>query len=139
MFKNIVLAFDGSEYSQKALQCAKAIAERFEATLWLVHVFRNPSDLLGYTDYEKVYARRKGAAQAVVDDARQKLGRTTVTVQEQLREGHETESILKVAENCKADLIVMGTRGLGAVKGLLVGSVSRKVIHYAPCSVMVVH
>jgi nucleotide-binding universal stress UspA family protein len=57
----------------------------------------------------------------------------------ELREGHETESILKVAETCAADLIVMGTRGLGAVKGLLVGSVSRKVIHYAECPVMVVH
>ena len=139
MFENVVLAFDGSEYSHKALQRAKAIAERFEATLWLVHVFRNPSDLLGYTDYEKLFAKRKSAAQAVLDDARQKLGRTAFPVKEQLKEGFETESILKIAEDCKADLIVMGTRGLGAVKGLLVGSVSRKVIHYAACPVMVVH
>ena len=139
MFKNIVLAFDGSEYSNKALQCAKSISERFEATLWLVHVFRNPSDLLGYTDYEKLYARRKSAAQAVLDDARQKFGTTTFIVNEELREGHEAESIVKVAENCEADLIVMETRGLGAVKGFLVGSVSRKVIHYASCPVMVVH
>jgi nucleotide-binding universal stress UspA family protein len=139
MFTNIVLAYDGSEYSQRALQRAKAIAERFEATLWLVHVFRNPSDLLGYTDYEKLFAKRKSAAQAVLDDARQQLGRTTFKVQEKLQDGLETESILKVAENCKADLIVMGTRGLGTVKGLLVGSVSRKVIHYAECPVMVVH
>jgi nucleotide-binding universal stress UspA family protein len=139
MFNNIVLAFDGSEYSHKALLRAKAIAERFDATVWLVHVFRNPSDLLGYTDFEKIYAKRKSAAQAVMDDARQKLGRTTFTVQEKLQEGNETDSILKVAENCTADLIVMGSRGLGAVKGLLVGSVSRKVIHYAACPVMVVH
>ena len=139
MFNNIVLAFDGSEYSHKALQSARAIAERFEATLWLVHVFRNPSDLLGYTDYEKLYARRKSAAQAVLDDARLKFGTTTFIVNEELHEGLEAESILKVAESRKADLIVMGTRGLGTVKGLLVGSVSRKVIHYALCPVMVVH
>lgn len=139
MFKNIVLAYDGSEFSLRALQRAKAIAERFEATLWLLHVFRNPSDLLGYADYEKLFAKRKGAAQAVLDDALKKLGRTSFPVQEELKEGLETELILKVAENCKADLIVMGTRGLGAVKGLLVGSVSRKVIHYAACPVMVVH
>jgi nucleotide-binding universal stress UspA family protein len=60
-------------------------------------------------------------------------------VNEELHEGPEAESILKVAESCKADLIVMGSRGFGAVKGLLVGSVSRKVIHYATCPVMVVH
>jgi nucleotide-binding universal stress UspA family protein len=139
MFKNIVLAFDGSEYSHKALRCAKSLAERFEANLWLVHVFSNPSDLLGYADYEKLFAKRKSAAQAVLDDARQKLGSTSFTVQDELREGPEAESILKVAENREADLIVMGTRGLGAVKGFLVGSVSRKVIHYASCPVMVVH
>ncbi len=139
MFKNIVLAFDGSEYSRKALRRAKAIAERFEATLFLVHVFRNPSDLLGYADYEKLFSKRKSAAQAILDDALQELGHITFTVQEELQEGLEAESILKVAENCKADLIVMGTRGLGAVKGFLVGSVSRKVIHYAACPVMVVH
>ena len=139
MFKNIVLAFDGSEYSRKALQCAKAIAERFEATLYLVHVFRNPSDLLGYADYEKLFSKRKSAAQAVLDDALQELGHLAFTLQEELQEGPEAETILKVAESCKADLIVMGTRGLGAVKGFLVGSVSRKVIHYAACPVMVVH
>lgn len=139
MFNNIVLAYDGSEYSEKALQRAKVIAERFESTLWLVHVFRNPSDLLGYTDFEKLFAKRKSAAQAVLDDAHQKLGRTSFTVQDELLEGPESESILKAAENREADLIVMGTRGFGAVKGFLVGSVSRKVIHYADCPVMVVH
>jgi nucleotide-binding universal stress UspA family protein len=139
MFKDIVLAFDGSDYSNKALQCAKSIGERFEATLWLVHVFRNPSDLLGYADYEKLFAKRKSAAQTVLDGARQKLGVTTFIVNEELLEGPEAESILKVAESRKADLIVMGSRGFGTVKGLLVGSVSRKVIHYASCPVMVVH
>jgi nucleotide-binding universal stress UspA family protein len=139
MFKNIVLAFDGSDYSNKALLCAKSIAERFEATLWVVHVFRNPSDFLGYADYEKLFARRKSAAQTVLDEARRKMGTTTFIVNEELHEGPEAESILKVAESRKADLIVMGRRGFGAVKGLLVGSVSHKVIHYASCPVMVVH
>ncbi|MBW2436272.1 MAG: universal stress protein, partial [Deltaproteobacteria bacterium] len=69
MFNNIVLAYDGSEYSEKALQRAKVIAERFESTLWLVHVFRNPSDLLGYTDFEKLFSKRKSAAQVVLDEA----------------------------------------------------------------------
>ena len=139
MFKNIVIPVDGSEYSHKALSCAKSIAVHFEANLWLVYAFSNPADFMGVTDYEKLSARRKAAAQAVLDEARQKLGRTSLVVNDELREGLEAESILKAAEKCKADLIVMGTRGLGALKGLLVGSVSRKVIHYASCPVMVVH
>jgi nucleotide-binding universal stress UspA family protein len=137
MFQNIVLAYDGSEYSNKALKCAQSIAERFESTLWLVHIFPHTSDLFGYGDFEKLFAKRKCAGQAVIDTARKKLGATTFMVNEELHEGPEAESILKVAESRKADLIVMGTRGLGMLKSYLVGSVSRKVIHHAPCPVMV--
>jgi nucleotide-binding universal stress UspA family protein len=139
MFKNIILAFDGSEYSQRALEHAKSMTERYEANLWLVHVFSHTSDLLGYEDFEKLYAKRKSAGQAILDKAKKKLGSTTLKVYEELIDGAEAEAILKVAENHQADLIVMGTRGFGAVKGLLVGSVSRKVIHLSTCPVMVVH
>jgi nucleotide-binding universal stress UspA family protein len=60
-------------------------------------------------------------------------------VNKELIEGSEAEAILMVAEKQQADLIVIGTRGFGAVKGLLVGNVSRKVIHLSTCPVMVVH
>jgi nucleotide-binding universal stress UspA family protein len=139
VLKNIVLAFDGSEYSNRALQYAKAFAGRFEATLWLVHVFTHTSDLLGYEDYEKFYSKRKAGGQALLDEALQELSNTRLDVREKLQEGPEAESILNIAKNCQADLIVMGTRGHGTLKGLLVGSVSRKVIHHSSCPVMVVH
>jgi nucleotide-binding universal stress UspA family protein len=139
MFENIVLAVDGSEYSHRAIDYAGSLADRYEANLWLVHVFSHTSDLLGYADYEKLYAKRKSAGQTILDDARRALEGKSNRVQDVLLEGSEAEAILKVAEDHQADLIVMGTRGFGAVKGLLVGSVSRKVIHLAGCPVMVVH
>ena len=139
MFKNIVLAVDGSEYSHRAVAYGKSLAERYEANLWLVHVFSHTSDLLGYQDFEKLYAKRKGAGQAVLDNALKALGSATSKVHADLLEGSEAEAILATAENHQADLIVMGTRGYGAVKGLLVGSVSRKIIHLSKCPVMVVH
>ena len=139
MLKNIVLAFDGSEYSSRALKYAKTFAERFEATLWLVHIFTHTSDLLGYEDYEKFYSKRKAGGQTLLDHALQELSNTRLDVREKLQEGPEAESILNIAKNCQADLIVMGTRGHGTLKGLLVGSVSRKVIHHSSCPVMVVH
>lgn len=139
MFKNILLAFDGSECSQKALEYGRSLAEQYGATLWLVHVFAHTSDLLGYEDFEKLFAKRKSAGQAVVDEALQKLDQSNLKVRTELLEGPEAESILKAAENIPADLIIMGTRGLGAVKGLLIGSVSRKVMHLATCPVMVAH
>lgn len=139
MFKSIVLAVDGSEYSLRAIEYAKSLAENYEANLWLIHVFSHTSDLLGYQDFEKLYAKRKSTGQVVLDDAQKKLGSTTFKVHQELLEGSEAEAILMVAKKHQADLIVMGTRGFGAVKGLLVGSVSRKVIHLSTCPVMVVH
>jgi nucleotide-binding universal stress UspA family protein len=139
VLKNILLAFDGSEYSNRALQYAKTLAERFEATLWLVHIITHTSDLLGYEDYEKFYSKRKAGGQTLLDEALQELSNTRLDVREELQEGPEAESILNIAKNCQADLIVMGTRGHGTLKGLLVGSVSRKVIHHSSCPVMVVH
>jgi nucleotide-binding universal stress UspA family protein len=139
MLKNILLAFDGSECSNKALAYAKNMAQQYNATLWLVHVFPHTSDLLGYEDYEKLYSKRKGTGQTVLDSALEDLGKPSFEVREELLEGPEAESILKAAEISHADIIVMGTRGLGAFKGLLLGSVSRKVIHFSNCPVMVVH
>ena len=139
MFNNILLAVDGSEYSHRAIEYAKSLTELYGANLWLVHVFSNTSDLLGYEDFEKLYAKRKSAGQAVLDSAKKVLGRPTFKVHEELLEGSEADAILSVAEKHQADLIVMGTRGFGAVKGLLVGSVSRKVIHLSTCPVMVVN
>ena len=139
MFKNILLAVDGSEYSNNALAYAKDMTQTYRATLWLVHVFAHPSDLLGYDDFEKLYAKRKCAGQSILDAAKKRLGESAFEIHEELVEGPEAESILNCAKNSRADIIVMGTRGMGAIKGLLLGSVSRKVIHYANCPVMVVH
>ncbi|MEE4263547.1 MAG: universal stress protein [Desulfobacteraceae bacterium] len=139
MFKNILIAVDGSEYSNKALAYAQDMAQTYRATLWLVHVFDHPPDLLGYDDFEKIYAKRKCAGQSILDAATERLGESDLEAHPELCEGPEAESIINCAKNSQADLIIMGTRGMGGIKGLLLGSVSRKVIHYATCPVMVVH
>lgn len=135
MFKRIIAAVDGSEHSYRALQCAKELAECFGADLYLVHIFPHTSDVLGYDEYEKLVARRESAGQEILQEARQKLGDTSVTMHEELLEGPEAEAILAVAETRQADLIVMGTRGLSTLQGLLLGSVSHKVIRHANCPV----
>lgn len=139
MFKRIIAAVDGSEHSHRALQYARGLAECFGADLYLVHVFPHTSDLLGYEEYEKLVARRESTGQEILQAARQSLGENSVTMHEELLEGPEAEAILAVAETRQADLIVMGTRGLSSIQGLLIGSVSHKVTRHAHCPVMVVH
>jgi nucleotide-binding universal stress UspA family protein len=138
MFERIVVPVDGSEHSQRALTYAKALAGRFESTLWLVHAFPQTSDLLGYEEYEKLVARRQSAGQAVLDKARTQLADISLDVREELLEEPAAEAILDVAEARQADLIIMGTRGLGTLQGMLLGSVSHKIMHHASCPVLLI-
>ena len=136
MFKQIVVAIDGSDHSHRALKYARDLAECTGGSLRLVHAFPHTSDLIGYEEYDKLVARRTSQGQAILDDARAKLGQTACEVYEELLEGPPAEAILNVAETREADLIVMGTRGLGSIRSLLLGSVSSKVIQHAPCPVL---
>ncbi len=138
MFSHILIAVDGSPHSDKALTCARGMAEAFGARLMLVHVYPQTSDLLGYKDFERLVSRRQAAGQEVIDAARGQLGETGLQIHENLLEGPEAEAILTAATTHGADLIVMGTRGLGSFEGLLFGSVSRKVTHLAACPVLLI-
>jgi nucleotide-binding universal stress UspA family protein len=138
MFKRVLVAVDGSEHSHRALKYAKGLAECFGAELYLVHIFPKTSDLLGYEEYEKLVSRRASAGEKILQTARNLLGEDGPTIHEELLEGPEAEAIMAVAETHQVDIIVMGTRGLSDLEGLLLGSVSHKVIRFAHCPVMVV-
>jgi nucleotide-binding universal stress UspA family protein len=138
MYERIIIAVDGSRHSDRALDHGLALARCFGSTLYLVHAFPHTSDLLGYEAYDQLVARRELAGQAILDRARQRLGTPGVKIQEELLEGPPAEAILSVAEARRADLIIMGTRGLGELKGLLVGSVGHKVMQSAACPVLAV-
>lgn len=138
MFRQIVVAIDGSEHSSRALEYGKHLAEYEGARLWLVHAYPHTSDLRGYEAYDRLISERTKVGQVILDEAREILGDTTLEVREELLEGPAAEGILRVAEARNADLIVMGTRGLGTLGGLLLGSVSSKVVQHAHCPVMLV-
>lgn len=138
MFKSIVLGLDGSQHSLHALESARILAEHFGAKLILVHAYPRTSDLRRFEGYDRLVSQRKNAGQAILDDARKRLDSFSCEIEEDLLEGPAAEAILSVAETRPPDLIVLGTRGMGSVKGLVMGSVSHKVTHHAPCTVMVV-
>ena len=131
MFETILVALDGSEQSLLALKYAKELAETHHAKMIMIHAYPNTSDLRDVPGYEKLVSQRKSFGQKILDHARHQLGGVSF-------EGPAADAVLSVAEVRKADLIVLGTRGMGSLKGVIFGSVSNKVMHYAPCPVMVV-
>ena len=138
MYASIIVALDGSKQSLLAIKHARAIAECFRSQLVLVHAFPHTFDLRDSIEYNNIISLRTKKGQAIIETARKHLGQTSVEVEEDLLEGPAAEAILSAAVIRKSGLIVMGSRGKGSLKGMVFGSVSTKVSHYAPCPVMVV-
>ena len=138
MYASIIVALDGSEQSLLALEHARAIAECFKSKLVLVHAFPHTSDLRDSIEYNNLVALRIKRGEEIIEAARKHLGPMSIEVDEELLEGPAAEAIFSAAATRNSDLIVMGSWGMGSLKGMVFGSVSTKVAHYAPCPVMVV-
>lgn len=138
MFKCIVFATDGSEHSKKAQVYALEMAKRYEATLFVVNTYPNISDLLGYKEYDMLASRRIAISQDLVDKVLIELAAEGIHAEREVLEGPTAEAILRVAQVRNAELIIIGARGRGSLKGLLLGSVTHKVIQHAKCPVLVV-
>lgn len=74
----------------------------------------------------------------LLKSARQELPKSVTNVETRLEQGDPVECILEVLRNEQADLVVLGTRGLGELKGMLMGSVSHKLSNLAPCPCLTV-
>jgi nucleotide-binding universal stress UspA family protein len=138
MFNLIIVALDGSAHSLKALDYARELAEKHGSKLILLHAYHSTSDLRGAEEFNRMVGLRKQKGDAIIKEACRRLGQVSFEVEADLLEGPAADAIVTVVEARNADLVVMGTRGMGSLKGFLFGSVSTKVTHYAQCSVLLV-
>lgn len=138
MFKRIIYATDGSEHAYKALSYARDIARLHGSELIVVHAYPALADLKSFGDYDDVIAHRTAQGLEILNEAAKELENDGVKVEKELLEGPMAEAILRTAEVREADLIILGARGRSSFEGLLLGSVSQKVIQHAACPVLVV-
>ncbi len=138
MIEPIIVAVDGSEHSLKALDYAGKLGEKFGKKLVLLYAYHPTSKLRGGEMFDKMVIRRKQAGERIIEEALSRLAPPSFEVEKNLIEGPAADAIISAAEARNADLIVMGSRGMGSFKRLLFGSVSMKVVQHAPCTVTVV-
>jgi nucleotide-binding universal stress UspA family protein len=138
VFKKILLATDGSPDAEQALAYARDLALRDGAQLIVVHAFEPVPRYLGEPGWDRAAGRRVSAGQKVANHAAQRLRKAGVNIIVEVLEGPPADAILKVADVRECDLIVMGSRGHGALASLVLGSVSRAVLVNAPAPVLVV-
>jgi len=143
---NILVALDGSDHATSALELASDIAAKYGATLHLINAIESaklPEALHRYAKSEHI----EGSAPRIYDVIAERLLDTAGAkaremgvndVKPVIRNGDPAQQIVDYAKEAKIDMVVMGSKGLSDIQGLLLGSVSHKVSHLAPCTCVTV-
>ena len=144
-YKNIVVPTDGSVNSKRALEHAVLLATSMQASITLVYVanivsvisnFDQIPNASGYVT-EQVALDMEEEGKGVLEEFSKEIPQD-VEVKSVFEVGSPGPAVLSVAKKYEADLIVMGSRGLGVVKGVLLGSVSQYIVEQSKCPVLVV-
>ncbi|WP_053365433.1 universal stress protein [Bacillus sp. FJAT-27245] len=163
-FLKIILAYDGSEGSDKALNLASALAKgdadteltvvtvydekienrrvdiagesRLALHGYLIEGIPAPPSSLGYSQSQaSTQAIISNSVDQIFYEAKTRLGHRNAKFQ--ILEGNPAESICAYAEEIGADLIIIGSSGKGGITGLLIGNITEKVSKLAPCHVLI--
>ncbi len=136
MFKNILVAIDGSSYSQLALPAAMEVASKFDSEVFVLHVSEHDRGRAAAFTLET-----PAEATILVADAVKTAREAGITASGQVVDkatGHVAKAIVETAEANGTDLIVIVSRGLSDMAGMMIGSVTHKVMQTANVPVLVV-
>jgi len=139
--RNLLLAVDFSDSCLKATEYAVALANRFGASLHLLHVIEDPVVYLPMFESYPLPSREQFEtyAQDRLENWITGPDAEGLKLELHLRHGAPHVEIIDYAEDSQIDLIIMGTHGRGVAAHLLLGSVAEKVVRKAPCPALTVH
>jgi nucleotide-binding universal stress UspA family protein len=140
----ILLATDGSEEARLAAQAAAQLSKDTGSEVHVAYVLPSPRELRGHHVYSQevmrsVLEQAEGEANSFLEEQAEQIRASGGKVAEtHLRAGEPDKEIVRLSEELGAGTIVIGSRGLGAVKRALMGGVSESVVRHAHCPVFVV-
>ena len=143
MFNRIVVGTDGSETAPAAVGQAMELAKLTGATLSIVSAYSSASGRRAQAEQVEAPADvqyelgPREDVNLVLDAAAADARQAGIEVQTHPVEGDPADAILNVAEETRADLIVVGNKGMTGARRYLLGSVPNNVSHHAPCSVLI--
>ncbi len=159
MITKILVGVDGSEYSEKALDFALEVADKFSASVLLLNVFQPPpeseykssmfqqlpasgslQEQIGYQTNMASFTRDlRRVHEAVLSRALERATnlKPNLEITAELKEGDASSQIVETAANGQFDLIIIGHKGDSKIKELFLGSTSEKVAHKASCAVLI--
>lgn len=147
---HVLVATDGSEQSLKAARYLRGLLDPASVEkISIIAVVRPLAAVPFASDFgEEDHAARQAetdptgysfqrAAREAVDRVAREVGDMTANVETTVRAGTPADQIIRAADELEADLIVIGGRGKGAMEAIVLGSVAYRVLHHAPCPVLV--
>jgi nucleotide-binding universal stress UspA family protein len=141
----ILVAVDGSKYSNKIVDFACDLAKKMEEKLVLIYVSKDPEivedyiEVGGRTPESSTHKAAVAIAESITSDLAKRIEDKGIAHEVVLESGHPAEKIVSTVTERKCDMIVIGLKGLHGVDRIRsVGSVSRRVLESSPCPVAVV-
>lgn len=140
MFSKVLVPVDGSDNSFRALDVALLLSEKLGAKITAIHVMEEIPVLHIHSEklLRELLDAYKKERQIILTKSAEVATRKGISINTKLLQGNAGSTILDFCEKEKYDIIVMGSRGMGKFKELVLGSVSNKVIHHASCPVLIV-
>lgn len=147
MIKTIVVGFDGSEPSERALKMACEIADKYGAKVQISHTPKDETVAFAAEAISGFYVGPNVAHQEILREAAEKMAARAKALAEEagqkdvevhIGHGDPVDDLVTRAETASADLIVTGRRGLGDLRGLFLGSTSHGVSRRASCACLTV-
>jgi len=140
VFTNILVPVDGSDNSYRALDAALLLSEKLGSSIIVIHVMEQfPITHIGSEKLlSEVLEAYKKENQDILSKCSEIATQKGLTIKTVLLQGNPASTILDYSKKEKFDLLIMGSRGLGKFKELILGSVSGKIVHHSPCAVMLI-
>ncbi len=137
MISKLLVAYDGSKQSEKAYAVAMDMASKYSAKMIVLSVARPPEPPMA-VELEAVLESATEYYEGHFKCMKEQADMLGIDATFLVRAGHPAEQIVHMANEEKADVIVMGHRGESLLQRWMVGSVAKRVLSYAHCTVVVV-
>jgi nucleotide-binding universal stress UspA family protein len=140
MFSKLLVPVDGSENSVRALEAAIFLTKKIDAFMTVMHVMEKPPTVYIHPqkELEELLQNYRREAEQILEKCEEIGNRNGVELRKVIIEGDVASEINRFAEKEVFDMIVMGHRGSGRFKKMVLGSVSEKVLHQTKRSVLII-
>jgi nucleotide-binding universal stress UspA family protein len=140
LFSKLLVPVDGSENSLRALEAAIFLSKKLDAQITALHVMEKAPTVYIHPqkELEELLKNYRKESERIIEKCQQIGKNNRIELNMAVSEGDVASKIIQYVDKGRFDLVVMGHRGSGKFKEMVLGSVSEKVLHRTKCSVLIV-